>query len=78
MDRVMLTWNIPNWITVILMVALGYLLLSFAAQLVKGRLGMFGGATGNMGGGVNSPGYGSISDFMGIGNSSSLSIGMAA
>lgn len=35
----MISWNWPNWITVILMVALGYLVVSLAAQLVKGRLG---------------------------------------
>jgi hypothetical protein len=35
----MLTWNIPNWITVVLMVGLGYLLVSLVAQLVRGRLG---------------------------------------
>lgn len=41
----MLTWNWPNWITVVLMVALGYLALSLVAQLLRGRLGMKGGPT---------------------------------
>lgn len=39
MNGVMISWNWPNWITVVLMVALGYLVLSLAAQLVGGRLG---------------------------------------
>jgi hypothetical protein len=30
----MISWNWPNWITVILMVALGYLVVSLAAQLM--------------------------------------------
>ncbi len=33
----MIAWNWPNWITVVLMVALGYLVVSLAAQLVRGR-----------------------------------------
>lgn len=36
----MLSWNWPNWITVVLMVALGYLVISLASQLVRGRLGL--------------------------------------
>lgn len=58
MERVLLTWNIPNWITVVLMVALGYLLVSLAAQLVKGRLGATtASGAGNV---VN------MADFMGL------------
>ena len=38
----MISWNWPNWITVVLMVALGYLVVSLAAQLVKGRIGSKG------------------------------------
>lgn len=30
-----LTWNLPNWLTVILMVALGYLLVALIAQGFK-------------------------------------------
>ena len=62
MERVLLTWNIPNWITVVLMVALGYLLVSLAAQLVKGRLGSTGAAAGGVAGNVVN-----MADFMGIG-----------
>lgn len=35
MDEVTLTWDVKNWITVLLMVALGGLLLVLAAQLVR-------------------------------------------
>ena len=34
----MIAWNWPNWITVVLMVALGYLVVSLAAQLIKGKM----------------------------------------
>lgn len=40
----MISWNWPNWITVVLMVALAYLVLGFGTQLVRGRLGMKRGA----------------------------------
>lgn len=43
----MLTWNIPNWITVLLMVSLGYLVVSIGAQLVRSRLGGGGSANDN-------------------------------
>lgn len=36
----MISWNWPNWITVVLMAVLGYLAVSFATQLVRGRLGL--------------------------------------
>lgn len=38
----MITWNFPNWITVVLMGTLGYLLVSIVAQLLRGRLGLKG------------------------------------
>ena len=57
-ERVMLSWNIPNWITVILMVAFGYLLVSLAMQLVRGR--------GSRAGSDAPPGAGSLGNFMGI------------
>lgn len=47
----MISWNWPNWITVVLMAALGYLAVSFAAQLVYGRLGKKGDAAGPVTGG---------------------------
>lgn len=49
----MITWNFPNWITVVLMVALGYLVTSIVAQLVRGRLGMKGAANNNTPGGTS-------------------------
>lgn len=35
MEHNLLTWNLPNWLTVILMVALGYLLVALVAQAFK-------------------------------------------
>lgn len=32
MDETILTWNVTNWITVVLMAALGFLLLAVVAQ----------------------------------------------
>jgi hypothetical protein len=32
MEETILTWNVTNWITVILMAALGFLLLAVVAQ----------------------------------------------
>lgn len=32
MDRVYLQWTVPNWITVVLMATLGYLLLGLVGQ----------------------------------------------
>ena len=46
MDRTLISWNIPNWITIMLMAAGGYAILAVAKQLfVKG------GATTSNGGG---------------------------
>lgn len=39
----MISWNWPNWITVVLMVALGYLVVSLVAQVVRGKIGSKGG-----------------------------------
>lgn len=33
MDETILTWNVTNWITVVLMAALGFLVLALVAQL---------------------------------------------
>lgn len=46
MEANMLTWNWPNWITVVLMVLVGYLALSLVSQLVRGRLGLKGNGGG--------------------------------
>ena len=32
-EEVMLSWNVTNWITVVLMVAIGFAILTFAGQL---------------------------------------------
>lgn len=41
MDTTILAWNIPNWITVLLMVALGYLAVALITTLAGGK-GSFG------------------------------------
>jgi len=35
MERTMISWNLPNWITVMLMAAAGYAVLGAVAQLLK-------------------------------------------
>lgn len=32
-ESVILTWNVPNWITVVLMVAVGFAVIGFAQKL---------------------------------------------
>jgi len=39
MEKVYISWSIENWITVVLMVALGYFLVSLVTSLVRKRLG---------------------------------------
>jgi hypothetical protein len=39
MDRVLLSWNLENWITVVLMAALGYVLFSLVSQAYKNFTG---------------------------------------
>ena len=47
MERTLISWNIPNWITIMLMAAGGYAILAVVKQLfVKG------GATQSSGGGA--------------------------
>lgn len=46
MERNMIAWNLPNWITITLMAAAGYLVLGALAQLLKRQqagAGMAGG-----------------------------------
>lgn len=38
----MISWNWPNWITVVLMVGLGYLVLCLLSSLLGGKLGRRG------------------------------------
>jgi len=71
MDRVYISWSIENWITVVLMVALGYFLVSFIASLVRKQLGVFGGSNaGNQGQGFSvvpaQPLTGSIPGISGV------------
>jgi hypothetical protein len=35
MERTIISWNLPNWITVVIMAGLGYAALGAMAQLVK-------------------------------------------
>lgn len=42
MDRNLISWNLPNWITVILMAAAGYAVLGLLVQVLK-RQPMAGG-----------------------------------
>lgn len=38
MEPVVITWNVTNWITVVVMAFLGFLILGLAAQLVRRTL----------------------------------------
>lgn len=42
MDHVFLAWTIENWITVLLMAALGYLVFTIVVQLIR-QSGFSGG-----------------------------------
>lgn len=48
-DRVLLSWTVENWITVVLMAALGYMLFALLAQFFKqggvGKYINFGSST---------------------------------
>ena len=37
MERTMISWNFPNWISVMLMAAAGYAVLGLLAQLLKAQ-----------------------------------------
>jgi hypothetical protein len=43
MDRTLISWNLPNWITVMLMATAGYLVLALASQVIMNRGGQAGG-----------------------------------
>jgi hypothetical protein len=43
MDRTLLSWNLPNWITVMLMAAAGYAVLALVAQIFQKRGGVTAG-----------------------------------
>lgn len=38
MDRTIISWNVPNWITVVLMAAAGYLVVGLVAQVILSQL----------------------------------------
>lgn len=47
MERTLISWNLPNWITVMLMAALGYAVMALAAQfLFKGGTSEAAGSGG--------------------------------
>lgn len=46
MERTLISWNLPNWITIVLMAALGYAVLGGVAQLVKKNSASSGQAGG--------------------------------
>ena len=48
MQETILTWNVTNWITVVLMAALGFLLLALVAQVFhRATGGKFAAANSN-------------------------------
>jgi hypothetical protein len=36
-EETIITWNFTNWVTIVLMVALGFVALGFVAKVVKQR-----------------------------------------
>lgn len=45
MERTLISWNLPNWITVLVMAAAGYALLAALSQAFKGRMTAAPGGT---------------------------------
>lgn len=39
MEETIITWNATNWVTVVVMVALGFMVLAVASQLIRNRIG---------------------------------------
>lgn len=37
MERTLISWNLPNWITVMLMAAGGYAILAVVSKFLKGQ-----------------------------------------
>jgi len=37
MNETILTWNVPNWITVVLMAVLGFAIIGTVAHLISGN-----------------------------------------
>jgi hypothetical protein len=46
MERTLISWNFPNWVTVMIMAAAGYAILAALAQAFKGAGTTTTGATG--------------------------------
>lgn len=42
MDRNLISWNLPNWITILLMAGAGYAVLGVMAQIIKRQPGSGG------------------------------------
>lgn len=61
----MISWNWPNWITVVLMAILGYLALSFVSQIIRSRMGMKGIPGGRVTGAGDGPSQ-SQANFAGV------------
>lgn len=51
MERTLITWTIPNLVTVWLMAAIGFLLIALVAQLIVRRTGSGGSKGGSILGG---------------------------
>lgn len=45
MERVYIEWNIVNWITVVLMAAIGLAVVGFVSSAIQGARGRAGGET---------------------------------
>ena len=42
MERTIISWNIPNWITVVLMATAGFLVIGLVSQVLMTKLGSKG------------------------------------
>ena len=51
MDRTLISWSLPNWITVLIMAAAGYAVLGLTAQVLKRQQAAPGGFGLGLGGG---------------------------
>lgn len=50
MERTMISWNLPNWITVVLMAAAGYAVLGVVRQVLMRNSPTAGTPTSSLGG----------------------------
>lgn len=42
MERTIISWNIPNWITVVLMATAGFLIIGVVSQVLMNKFGSNG------------------------------------